>query len=143
MCSQSKKECQTFTIKNNADVLKTSIFLESKFEEMPQLWKAKRYKVYSGKRLFWHYHLQLLFFCKTVSQISFNLFCSGDKRLFLSKFLWRLGWFYEHNQRFPEYRGGKLWKQIMPFKTKVNWLFTDIWCYLVIGCFGWNIVVFQ
>ena len=35
MCSQGKKECQTFTIKNNADVLKTSIFSESKFEEMP------------------------------------------------------------------------------------------------------------
>ena len=34
-------------------------------------------------------------------------------------------------------------KQIMPFKTTVNWLFTDIWCYLVIGCFDWKIVVFQ
>ena len=26
-------------------------------------------------------------------------------------------------------------KQIMPFKRTVNWLFNDIWCYLVIGCF--------
>ena len=26
-------------------------------------------------------------------------------------------------------------KQIMPFKTTVNWLFNDIWFYLVIGCF--------
>ena len=34
-------------------------------------------------------------------------------------------------------------KQIMPFKTTVNWLFTGIWCYLVIGCFDWKIVVFQ
>ena len=34
-------------------------------------------------------------------------------------------------------------KQIMPFKTTVNWLFNDIWCYLVIGCFDWKIVVFQ
>ena len=34
-------------------------------------------------------------------------------------------------------------KQIMPLKTAVNWLFTDIWCYLVIGCFDWEIVVFQ
>ena len=42
--------------------------------------------VYSGKRLFWHYRIQLSFFYKTVSQISFNLFCSGDKRL-LSEFL--------------------------------------------------------
>ena len=34
-------------------------------------------------------------------------------------------------------------KQIMPFKTTVNWLFNDIWCYLVIACFDWKIVVFQ
>ena len=34
-------------------------------------------------------------------------------------------------------------KQIMPCKTAVNWLFNDIWCYLVIGCFYWKICVFQ
>ena len=34
-------------------------------------------------------------------------------------------------------------KQIMPFKTTVNWLFNDIWCYLVIGCFNWKICIFQ
>ena len=34
-------------------------------------------------------------------------------------------------------------KQIMPFKTTVNWLFNDIWCYLVIGCFDWKIGIFQ
>ena len=34
-------------------------------------------------------------------------------------------------------------KQIMLFKTTVNCLFNDIWCYLVIGCFDWNIGVFQ
>ena len=34
-------------------------------------------------------------------------------------------------------------KQIMPFKTTANWLFNDIWCYLVIGCFDWKIGVFQ
>ena len=34
-------------------------------------------------------------------------------------------------------------KQITPFKTIVNWLFNDIWCYLVIGYFDWKIVVFQ
>ena len=27
-------------------------------------------------------------------------------------------------------------KQTMPFKTTVYWLFTDIWCYLVIDCRG-------
>ena len=30
----------------------------------------------------------------------------------------------------------------MPFKTTVNWLFNDIWCHLVIGCFNWKIGVF-
>ena len=34
-------------------------------------------------------------------------------------------------------------KQIMPFKATVNWLFNDIWCYLLIGCFDWKIDVFQ
>ena len=28
-------------------------------------------------------------------------------------------------------------------KTTVNWLFYDIWWYLVIGCFNWKIFVFQ
>ena len=32
-------------------------------------------------------------------------------------------------------------KKIMPFKTTVNWLFTDIG-YLVTGCFDWKIVIF-
>ena len=40
----------------------------------------------SGKCLFWHYGLELSFVYKTVSQISLNLFCSGDKEL-LSEFL--------------------------------------------------------
>ena len=31
----------------------------------------------------------------------------------------------------------------MSFKTAVNWLFNDIWCYLVIGCLDWKIGVFQ
>ena len=34
-------------------------------------------------------------------------------------------------------------KQIMPFKITVNWLFNDIWHYLVIGCFDWKNTVFQ
>ena len=45
-------------------------FLERKFEEMPWLWRAKRYKVYSGKFLFWHYYLQLWFIYKSMFQIS-------------------------------------------------------------------------
>ena len=34
-------------------------------------------------------------------------------------------------------------KQIMPFKVIVNWLFNDIWCYLVMVCFNWKISVVQ
>ena len=34
-------------------------------------------------------------------------------------------------------------KQIMLFKTTVNCLFNDIWCYLFIGCFAWKIGIFQ
>ena len=34
-------------------------------------------------------------------------------------------------------------KRIMPFKTTVSWLFNNIWCYLVIGCFDWNTGIFQ
>ena len=44
------------------------------------------------KRLFWYYCLQLPFTNKTASQISFNLFSLGDKRI-LSKFLSKWGWF--------------------------------------------------
>ena len=31
----------------------------------------------------------------------------------------------------------------MPFKATVNWLFNDIWCHLVIGCFVWKTGFFQ
>ena len=31
----------------------------------------------------------------------------------------------------------------MPFRTTVNWLFNDIWRYLIIGCFIWKIGVFS
>ena len=34
-------------------------------------------------------------------------------------------------------------KQNIPFKTTVNWLFNDIWRYLVIGCLDWKIANFQ
>ena len=34
-------------------------------------------------------------------------------------------------------------KQVMPFKTTVNWLFNDVWRHLVIGCFDWKIGIFQ
>ena len=47
--------------------------------------RMKRYKVYLGNQLFCHYRLQLSFVYKSMSHISFNLFCLGDKKL-LSEF---------------------------------------------------------
>ena len=34
-------------------------------------------------------------------------------------------------------------KQIMPSKTKINWLFNDVWFYLFMACFDLKIGVFQ
>ena len=79
-------------------------FSERNFEEMHQLWKAKRYKVYSEKHLFWDYSLYLSLVYKTVSQTSFHLFCSGHKRV-LSEFPRKIGWFQRHNERFAIYFG--------------------------------------
>ena len=31
----------------------------------------------------------------------------------------------------------------MPPKTTINWLFNDMWHYLVIGCFDWKTGIFQ
>ena len=91
-------------------VLKTcrkSKFLRRKIWRNALALKSKRYKVYSGKRLLWHYYLQLSFVYKILSQISFKLFCSGDKRL-LSEFLWKWGWFQGHDEGFPIHIGEKL-----------------------------------
>ena len=33
-------------------------------------------------------------------------------------------------------------KQIMPFKTTLNRLFNDLWCYLITGSFNWKISIF-
>ena len=71
-----------YLLLRKTDVLKTSIFTERKFEEIHNFEEQKStYKVYLGKRLYRHYRLQLSFIYKTMSQISFKLFCSGDKRL--------------------------------------------------------------
>ena len=97
---------------------------------MHSLWRAKRYKVYLGERLFWHYLLQLSFVYKTVSQISFTFLLAKEntwKRIFNSN--------SELSQNCTE-------KQIMSSKTTINWLFNNI-CYLFIACFEWKIDVFQ
>ena len=54
------------------------------------------YQVYSGKRLFWYYYLQVSFVYKTVSQIFLKFLCPGDKKL-LSEFLRKWGRFKDIN----------------------------------------------
>ena len=54
------------------DVFKTcrkSKFLGKKVLRNALALKSKKYKVYSGKHLFWHYCIQLSFVYKTVAQI--------------------------------------------------------------------------
>ena len=34
-------------------------------------------------------------------------------------------------------------KQIMLLKITLNWLFIDMWCYLVVGSFDWKLGIFQ
>ena len=69
--------------------------------------EQKGTKYIRGEQLCWHNSLQISFAFKSVSQISFKLFCSGDKML-LSEFLWKWGWFQGHNESFPKYPGYKL-----------------------------------
>ena len=45
-----------------------------------------------------------------------------------------------HNSELSQNHTGK---QIMPFKTTVNWWFNEMWCYLVIALFDWKIGIFQ
>ena len=158
--------------------------------------KCTSFEEQKSTRYIWkNLYLPLSFVYKTVTQISFKLFCSGDKKI-LSEFLRKWGWFQGYNECFPKYLGEKFqktetrccrgkstdnnniniflslenpctfllakektWKrifntnsellqnrtrkQIIPFKTTVNWLFNNIWCYLVICCFDWKIAVFQ
>ena len=87
--------------------LRKSKFLGKKIWRNELALKSKKVQSIFGKSLFWHYCLQLSFVCKTVSQISFNLFYSGDKRL-LSEILRKWDWFQGHNECFPKYLGWKL-----------------------------------
>ena len=87
------------------DVLKTcrkSKFLGKKIWRNALALKSKRCKVYSGKRLLWHYYLQQSFVSqKPCFRFLLNQFCSGDERL-LSELLRKWSWFQGHNERFPK-----------------------------------------
>ena len=73
------------TIEKNVAGLKRLFSLKENLKKCSSFERAKRYKIYSRKRLLWYYRLQLSFVYKTVSQIYSNLLCSGDKSL-LSEF---------------------------------------------------------
>ena len=81
--------CQTFTIEKNGRSQNID-FLGKKICKNALTLKSKKVQGILGKRLYWHYRLQLSFVYKTVSQIFLKLFCWGDKRLSL-KFFRKLG----------------------------------------------------
>ena len=79
------KECQTFARKSKflgTKIWRNALALKSNMVQGKHL----------GKSFFWDCFLHLSFIHKTVSQISFSFFCTGDKRV-LSEFLRKWGWF--------------------------------------------------
>ena len=100
------KKCPTFITEKNWHSQNFDFFGKKIWRNALAL-KGKKVQGILGKRLFWHYCLQLSFVYKTLSQIFLNLFCSGEKML-LSEFLRKWGCFHGHNGRFPKYLGWKL-----------------------------------
>ena len=87
------------------DVLKTcrkSKFLGKKIWRNALALKGKKVQGTFGKNFILASLSSVVFVYKAMSQISFKLFCSGDKRLF-SEFLRKCGWFQGYNERFPKY----------------------------------------
>ena len=88
------------------------------------------YKVYSGKLLFGI----IIFSCLSSTKSSL--------RFLLNSFVREIKGFCQsslgNEVDFRDIMNVSPEKQIMPFKTTVNWMFNDIWCYSVIGCFGWK-----
>ena len=96
----SKSKCQTFTIEKSR--LSQNLFGKKIWRNALALNSKKVQGIFGGTFI-----LALLSFVnKMVSQITFNLFCSGDKK-FLSEFRWKWGLFQGHNERFPKYLGQK------------------------------------
>ena len=75
-------ECQTFTIEKNWRYQNFD-FLGKKIWRNARTLKSKKVEGIFEERLYWDYRLQLSFVHKIMSQISFKLFFSEDKR-FLS-----------------------------------------------------------
>ena len=80
----------------------------------------KKTDVLKTFRFLWYYHLQL----STMPQISFNLFCSENKRL-LSVFLRTWCWFQGHNKRFSKYLGLKKKNPFLNGTRICRWKSTD------------------
>ena len=80
------KEVKKFTSKGISNIYywEKQTFSKLRFCRKENLKKRTSFEEQKGtryiQRLFWHYCLHLSSFYKTLSQISFNLFCSGDKR---------------------------------------------------------------
>ena len=94
-----------------------SKFLGKKIWRNALALKSKKVQGIFGKRLFWHYCLQLSFVYEHVSQISFNLIRLWEKRL-LSEFRKKWGWFQGHtldffisNLGFCRARVARFWDQ--------------------------------
>ena len=77
-------------------------FSKLQFSRKENLKKCTSFEEQKGTSHIWgnvfFFMSSAVFVHKTMSQISFNLICSGDKRL-----LW--GWFHWHNELFPKYLG--------------------------------------
>ena len=100
-------ECQTFTVKNNWHSQNFN-FLRKKIWRNVLALKGKNVQGIFREMFILALSSSAVFHLQTVSQISINMFCSGDKRL-LSDFLQKWSWFHEHNDCF----------QIFSFKTKL------------------------
>ena len=92
------------------DVLKTS--RKSKFL-WKKIWrnaldlKSKKVQGIFGETFILALLSSTLFLLQNCASVSYNLFCSEDKR-FLSEFLGKWSWFQEYNEHFPKYPGWKL-----------------------------------
>ena len=94
------KEFQKFTIEKLT-------LLKLRFSQKENLKKYARFEEQKDTRYIRGTFILTLPFSavnKFVSQISFNLLFSGDKRL-LSEFLNNWGWFNEYNEQFFKYLG--------------------------------------
>ena len=70
----------------------------------------------------------------------FNIFLSPEKLCTLLLVKKKKTWKSIFNTN-SELSQNSTKKHIMLFKTTVDCLFNDIWCYSVIGCFDWKTVV--